>query len=234
LSVASPTWTWPEAVHPRLPGGCMGDGHHGWAAAELLNFVRDLLVREVEGPAGVEAIALSSLVPERWYGQGWDVRDAPTALGRVSYSVRWHGDRVALLWEVEPHPGVGPVRLVAPGLDPTWSTTERQGEALLGPVPVSPPREETSVGPAVPPSPDGGTFAWAPTARAPRVLVPCGRCASSCSPPGARPRSSTGPSATGRCRCWPSSGCWSTSRRSTTWRPSPAAPGCGRKRCSTC
>jgi hypothetical protein len=159
LSVASPTWTWPEAVHPRLPGGCMGDGHHGWAAAELLNFVRDLLVREVEGPAGVEAIALSSLVPDRWYGQGWDVRDAPTALGRVSYSVRWHGDRVALLWEVEPHPGVGPVRLVAPGLDPAWSTTERRGEALLGPVPVSPPREETSVGTAVPPSPDGGTFA---------------------------------------------------------------------------
>ncbi|HLT70765.1 MAG TPA: hypothetical protein VKZ72_11395 [Acidimicrobiales bacterium] len=161
LSVASPTWTWPEAVHPRLPGGCMGDGHHGWAAAELLNFVRDMLVREVEGPAGVEAIALSSLVPQRWYGQGWDVRDAPTALGRVSYSVRWHGDRVALLWEVEPHPGVGPVRLVAPGLDPAWSTTERQGEALLGPVPVTPPREEPSVGAAAPVAPprDGGTFA---------------------------------------------------------------------------
>ena len=32
LEVATPTWTWPEAVHPRLAGGCMGDGHHGWAA----------------------------------------------------------------------------------------------------------------------------------------------------------------------------------------------------------
>jgi len=27
----------------------MGDGHHGWAAADLLTFVRNLLVREVAG-----------------------------------------------------------------------------------------------------------------------------------------------------------------------------------------
>jgi hypothetical protein len=39
LDAATPTWTWPEAVHPRLDGGCMGDGHHGWPAAELLTFV---------------------------------------------------------------------------------------------------------------------------------------------------------------------------------------------------
>jgi hypothetical protein len=130
LDAATPTWTWPEAIHPRLAGGCMGDGHHGWAAAELVSFVRDLLVREVEG-----GVALSSLVPDRWYGQGWEVHDAPTAAGLVSYAVRWHGDRVALLWEVAPHPGVREVRLTAPGLDPGWSTTEPQGEALLGPVP---------------------------------------------------------------------------------------------------
>jgi hypothetical protein len=48
--------------------------------------------------------------------------------------VRWHGDRPALLWELEPHEGVGPVRLTAPGLDAAWSSTERTGEVLLGPV----------------------------------------------------------------------------------------------------
>jgi hypothetical protein len=43
----------------------MGDGHHGWAAAEPLTFVRDLLVREVTG-----GLALASLVPDGWYGRG--------------------------------------------------------------------------------------------------------------------------------------------------------------------
>ena len=48
LGAATPTWTWPEAIHPQLGGGCMGDGHHGWAAAEFLSFVRAMLVREVD------------------------------------------------------------------------------------------------------------------------------------------------------------------------------------------
>ena len=170
LSVATPTWTWPEAIHPRIDGGCMGDGHHGWAAAELLTFVRDLLVREVDGGDGADGgLALSSMVPAGWYGQGWEVHDAPTAVGRLSYAVRWHGDRVALLWEVESHEGVGAVRLTAPGLDPSWSTTERQGEALLGPVPSPPggPRESVVAGAggagaarvrSATPPPEGGSF----------------------------------------------------------------------------
>jgi hypothetical protein len=143
LDAATPTWTWPEAIHPRLEGGCMGDGHHGWAAAELLTFVRDLLVREVAG-----GVALASLVPDGWYGQGWEVHDAPTAAGHVSYAVRWHGDRVALLWEVTPHVGVGKVRLTTPGIDPSWSTSERRGEALLGPVPA-PSESSAAAGAAV-------------------------------------------------------------------------------------
>ncbi len=138
MDAATPTWTWPEAIHPRLDGGCMGDGHHGWAAAELLTFVRDLLVREVAG-----GVALASLVPDAWYGQGWEVHDAPTAAGRVSYAVRWHGDRAALLWDITPR-AADPVRVTAPGLDPSWSAKERRGEALLGPVP--PPRRPEAPG----------------------------------------------------------------------------------------
>ena len=61
------------------------------------------------------------------------VHDAPTHFGHLSYAVRWHGPRPALLWELKPHPGVGRVTLTAPGLDPGWSSTEFRGESLLGP-----------------------------------------------------------------------------------------------------
>ncbi len=44
--LASPTGQWPEAIHPRTGGGCMGDGQHIWAAAEWLMLLRNLLLRE--------------------------------------------------------------------------------------------------------------------------------------------------------------------------------------------
>ncbi|HEX5587530.1 MAG TPA: hypothetical protein VFZ17_09495, partial [Acidimicrobiia bacterium] len=75
----------------------------------------------------------STLLPEwpaEWRGQPIDVREAPTRLGPVSFSVRWHGERAALLWDVPP----GAVVQV-PGLDAAWSTGEPRGETLLGPVP---------------------------------------------------------------------------------------------------
>jgi hypothetical protein len=163
LETASPTWTWPSVVHPRLGGGAAGDGHDLATAVALLGFVRDLLVRE-DGAGG---LALSSLVPEAWLGQGWEVHDAPTAAGRLSYAVRWHGDRPAILWDLDRHPGTGPVRLTAPGLDPTWSTTEARGEALLAPVagsfvqpapgPAAEPAAPPAPGPPSGTSPSGGT-----------------------------------------------------------------------------
>lgn len=128
LDAAAPTFTWPEAVHPHLGGGCAGDGHHGQAAAGFLSLVRNLLVRETD-----DGLALCSMAPDEWAGQNMGVQDAPTHVGRLSYAVRWHGDRPALLWELDLHEGVGPVRLTAPGLDPTWSTMEPKGEALLAP-----------------------------------------------------------------------------------------------------
>ncbi len=147
LSAATPTWTWPEAIHPRVPGGCMGDGHHGWAAAELLSFVRTMLVREVFTPAGQpDELALVSMIPASWYGQGVEVHDAPTRFGTLSFGLRWHGERPALLWELEPHDPDVAVVLTCPGLDPTWRTTDVRGEALLA-APADAPAAASRSGP---------------------------------------------------------------------------------------
>jgi hypothetical protein len=132
VELATPTGAWPACIHPRTGGGSAGDGHDLPTVAAVLTFVRRTLVDE--RPDG---LALSTLVPDDWLGQGWEVHGAPTRFGRLGYAVRWHGDRPALLWDLQgPEGGAGSgVRLTAPGLDPSWSTTERRGEALLAPVP---------------------------------------------------------------------------------------------------
>jgi hypothetical protein len=43
---ASPTGQWPEAIHPLTGGGCMGDGQHGWAAAEWLMLIRNMFIMD--------------------------------------------------------------------------------------------------------------------------------------------------------------------------------------------
>ena len=90
---------------------------------QLLATVRAVLVQERD--AGV---ALFDDWPREWVGAPVDVRDAPTRRGPVSCSVRWHGDRPALLWE-----GPADTTFTAPGLDPGWSSTDARGEALLAP-----------------------------------------------------------------------------------------------------
>jgi hypothetical protein len=151
--LASPTGGWPACTHPRTGGGSAGDGHDLPTVAAVLTFLRRALVDD--RPDG---LALSMLVPDAWLGQGWEVHDAPTRAGRLGYAVRWHGDRPALLWELEPHPGAGAdrVRITAPGLDPTWSTTEHRGEVLLAPVPPPGPL------PGAPPGGPGGPGADEP------------------------------------------------------------------------
>ena len=72
--------------------------------------------------------------PDGWYGGKVELHDAPTAHGRISFAIRWHGTRPALLWELEPHEGDPPVTITVPGLDPTWSTIELRGDALLAEV----------------------------------------------------------------------------------------------------
>lgn len=63
--LASPTGQWPEAIHPRTGGGCMGDGQHIWAAAEWLMLLRNLIVRE----EGNRLVFGAGIAPE-WLAAG--------------------------------------------------------------------------------------------------------------------------------------------------------------------
>ena len=92
-------------------------------ATALLDAVHRGLVHE-RAPDEVDMLPTW---PVEWRGQPLDARDVPTRAGLVSFSVRWHGTRPALLWEA---PAGTTVR--APGLDPSWVTHDAQGETLLG------------------------------------------------------------------------------------------------------
>jgi hypothetical protein len=59
-------------------------------------------------------------------GSDLSVHGLAVGEGTVSFAVRWHGERPALLWEAQ-----GIRRLTCTGLDPTWSTSQPTGEALL-------------------------------------------------------------------------------------------------------
>lgn len=105
-----------------------------WAAlaavvddAELLVAARRLLVDDP--PDGTGPVALCVEHPEEWRGQPVEVRNAPVAGGALSYAVRWHGDRPALLWDAP----IG-VTVRSPGLDPRWESDSATGEALLAAV----------------------------------------------------------------------------------------------------
>jgi hypothetical protein len=94
----------------------------GGVAAELLLCARSMVAWEA--PDG--ALVLLSELPAAWRGRDLDVQDVPTRAGPLSYAVRWHGDRPALLWSAPPG-----VRVSAPGLDAAWWTDAQEGEALL-------------------------------------------------------------------------------------------------------
>ncbi|MBI2710680.1 MAG: hypothetical protein HYX34_13465 [Actinobacteria bacterium] len=147
LRGASPVWAWPSVLDRSTGSGAdEGEGDDAVVGALFVDVVRDLLAVEVDG-----GIDLVPVLPAGWWGQGWELHEAPTTAGSLSYAVRWHGERPALLWDLEPAPWSppDPVVLRVPGLDAGWSTTDRRGEVLLAPVPVpSPPAGEVETGAA--------------------------------------------------------------------------------------
>jgi hypothetical protein len=110
--LASPTGQWPEAIHPRTGGGCMGDGQHAWAAAEWVMVIRNMFVRE-EG----DGLVLASGVPEQWLESGQSLSFGPTLTpyGSVTVRITPESDAVHVAWHADWRNGIPPLSVRLPG-----------------------------------------------------------------------------------------------------------------------
>jgi hypothetical protein len=93
----------------------------------FLRALRDVVLSDTQTD-GESAVELLNGFPLEWLGQNLAVHDAPTRHGPVSFALRWHGARPALLWSAPPG-----VVLRAPRFDAAWRTVGGDGEVLFDP-----------------------------------------------------------------------------------------------------
>ncbi len=115
-ALAGSTWRW-------ALDGC-GDSPHSRAAIaiglrSLCVATRDDVIDIVPGMSGA------------WLGQNLRVARVPTPAGLLSYAIRWHGPRPALLWELDGESGAR-FSITCASIDPSFQTSDTTGEALLG------------------------------------------------------------------------------------------------------
>jgi hypothetical protein len=126
--LASPTGQWPEAIHPRTGGGCMGDGQHMWAAAEWVLMLRNSFVRE-EG----DRLILASGIPRSWLEQHRPLSfgAAPTPYGDLSVVIEPAPDRVAVSWQGRWRGRAPAIEVRLPGYEPQVCL-EGESRVMLG------------------------------------------------------------------------------------------------------
>jgi hypothetical protein len=90
-------------------------------AAEWLATLQQALIRVEHGRVDV----LPNF-PAEWMGRPVALHNLASRHGPLSFALRWHGPRPALLWEVPPD-----LRVRASSLDPSWEGHGTAGEALL-------------------------------------------------------------------------------------------------------
>jgi hypothetical protein len=84
-------------------------------------------VDAVESALALDGALLPAGVPPRWLGVDFEVHGLPTGAGStVSFALRWHGERPAVLWEQAGEA----ITLRSPAIDPAWTTSAPTGEAL--------------------------------------------------------------------------------------------------------
>lgn len=121
--LASPTGQWPEAIHPRTLGGCMGDGQHVWAAAEWLLYLRNAFVREEQ-----DRLVLGGGIPAGWLsGESvCSLGPTPTPYGEVTVNIRSSRERIEVEWS-ETWRGKPPqIELRLPGFAPSMAAVGQQ------------------------------------------------------------------------------------------------------------
>lgn len=98
LAFGGPTFVWPEAIHPKTHGGCMGDGDHGWAAAEFVDLVRCLLVKEQQGE-----LLLGLGLRSKWIQSEQSVclSEAPSDHGLVDWELNIYAEQFEFTWKIE-------------------------------------------------------------------------------------------------------------------------------------
>jgi hypothetical protein len=74
-----------------------------------------------------EAILFPDGFVDSRLGVNAEAHHVPAGAGRtISLAIRWHGERPAVIWEVDGPPGL----LLRSGVDPHWTSVESRGEAL--------------------------------------------------------------------------------------------------------
>lgn len=88
-------------------------------AAATVNAIRDSVVDDTAA-----ALDIAPGFADNWRGASVDITDLPTNHGTLSFAIRWHGDKPALLWDA-------PAPITARAIDATFSSSEPTGEVLL-------------------------------------------------------------------------------------------------------
>ncbi len=107
-SLASSTGQWPEAIHPRTKGGCMGDGQHLWAAAEWVQMIRNCFVREEEAEG---KLILCSGIHGSWLLEGSTLSLGPslTSFGPVTIDITVRKGKIKVRWTADWRGGQAPL-----------------------------------------------------------------------------------------------------------------------------
>lgn len=119
--LASSTGQWPEAIHPRTKGGCMGDGQHVWAAAEWALMMRNCFAREEN-----DRLVLCSGIPARWLkkNEKMSFGPAPTIFGPIHISVKPDGRNVVVEWTGKWFDKEPAIEVCIPGLPKVKARTQ--------------------------------------------------------------------------------------------------------------
>jgi hypothetical protein len=110
LQQSGSPYSLPEAIHPRTFGGAMGDGHHGWAAAEIILFLRDAMVND----RGEDLVLLEGAGPV-FAGGRYELKlhRTPTRFGTFDLSMRSEPeDRIEVTFRGKFFHGHAPARVV--------------------------------------------------------------------------------------------------------------------------